>query len=59
MLEETEQKAEDPFTPEEADALRKLVRNSGERPDCAKCAKPLEIEHRKKKHQQRKLLCGG
>lgn len=40
VLEETEQKAEDPFTPEEADALRKLVRNSGERPDCAKCAKP-------------------
>lgn len=40
VLKETEKETGDCFTPEEAEALRKLVQSGGERPDCAKCAKP-------------------
>ena len=40
VLKETEKEAGDCFTPEEAEALRKLVQSGGERPDCVKCAKP-------------------
>ena len=40
VLKETEKETGDCFTPEEAEALRKLVQSGGERPDCAKWAKP-------------------